>query len=111
MNLTKKIFQRAAIYLPFIVCITLLTFNPPWQEFLWWNIGAQLLIFMFFACIPAFITYRMSYVDIAWPWGLVAIGILVLLKIPCLKSLNITALVFCFDIEFFILFDIFSEIG
>ena len=79
MNLTKKIFQRTAIYLPFIICITLLTFNPPWQEFLWWNIGAQFLIFIFFACIPAFITFRMSYVDIAWPWGLVAIGVLVLL--------------------------------
>jgi steroid 5-alpha reductase family enzyme len=79
MNLTKKFFQRSAIYFPFIACILLLTFNPPWQEFLWWNIGVQLLIFMCFACIPAFITYRMSYVDIAWPWGLVAIGILVLL--------------------------------
>ena len=79
MILIKKIFQRGAIYLPFIVCTTLLTFYLPWQEFLWFNIGVQLLVFIFFACIPAFITHRMSYVDIAWPWGLVAIGVLVLL--------------------------------
>ena len=43
MNLTKKFFQRTAIYLPFIVCITLLTFNPPWQEFLWWAMGVALM--------------------------------------------------------------------
>ena len=78
MSLTKKVFQRAAMYFPFITCIALLTFYPPWQEFLWWNIGIQLLVFICFACVPAFITQRMSYVDIAWPWGLVAIGVLVL---------------------------------
>ena len=78
MSLTKKIFQRGAVYFPFIVCITLLTFYPSWQEFLWWNIGVQLLIFICLACVPAFITQRMYYVDIAWPWGLVAIGALVL---------------------------------
>ena len=76
--MTKKFFQRGAVYFPFIVCITLLTFYPPWQEFLWWNIGVQLLIFICLACVPAFITQRMSYVDIAWPWGLVAIGALIL---------------------------------
>lgn len=78
MSLTKKIIQRVAIYLPFIACIALLTFYLPWREFLWWNIGIQLLIFICFACVPAFITQRMSYVDIAWPWGLVAIGVLIL---------------------------------
>ena len=36
----------------------------------------QLIIFILTANIPALITGRMSYVDIAWPWGLVTIGII-----------------------------------
>jgi len=36
----------------------------------------QLIIFIFTANIPALVTGRMSYVDIAWPWGLVTIGII-----------------------------------
>ncbi|MFT5313077.1 MAG: steroid 5-alpha reductase family enzyme [Paraglaciecola sp.] len=36
----------------------------------------QLILFLFVVCIPIWRTGRMSYVDIAWPWGLVLIGIL-----------------------------------
>ena len=36
----------------------------------------QLTLFLFVVCIPTWRTGRMSYVDIAWPWGLVLIGIL-----------------------------------
>lgn len=79
MNLTKIFFRRGLMYFPFFACITLLTFYTPWQEFILWNVGVQLLVFMCFAFVPAFITHRMSYVDIAWPWGLVAIGVLVLI--------------------------------
>ena len=35
--------------------------------------------------IPALVTGRMSYVDIAWPWGLVIIGLL-----PVFHSSNLT---------------------
>jgi len=35
----------------------------------------QLVLFVLVACIPAWKTGRMSYVDIAWPWGLVLIGV------------------------------------
>ena len=34
----------------------------------------QLIVFIFAANIPALITGRMSYVDLAWPWGLFTIG-------------------------------------
>jgi len=34
----------------------------------------QIVLFVFVVCIPAWRTERMSYVDIGWPWGLVAIG-------------------------------------
>ena len=79
MKIMKKVFQRSFVYFPFVMGILLLTLYSPWQEFLWWNITVQFLIFVCFACIPAYLTQRMSYVDIAWPWGLVAIGLLVLI--------------------------------
>ena len=40
------------------------------------NAPVQLIWFAFSVHIPALVTGRMSYVDIAWPWGLVAIGLL-----------------------------------
>ena len=48
------------------------------QNFLIVNFITQLLIFFLIACIPAYLTKRMSYVDIAWPFGLISIGIIVL---------------------------------
>ena len=79
MKIMKKVFQRSCVYFPFVMGILLLTLYSPWQEFLCWNIIVQFLIFVCFACIPAYLTQRMSYVDIAWPWGLVAIGLLILI--------------------------------
>ena len=40
------------------------------------NALVQLVWFAISVHIPALITGRMSYVDIAWPWGLVIIGLL-----------------------------------
>lgn len=40
------------------------------------NCVLQLVIFILTANIPAIVTGRMAYVDIAWPWGLNAIGIM-----------------------------------
>jgi len=37
---------------------------------------AQLILFLFVVCIPIWITKRMSYVDIGWPWGVALIGII-----------------------------------
>lgn len=48
------------------------------RDFLLVNLGVQLVIFVGVACIPGWRTLRMSYVDIAWPWGLVALGVLTL---------------------------------
>ena len=48
------------------------------QNFLFVNLITQFLIFFLIACIPAYLTKRMSYVDIAWPFGLISIGIIVL---------------------------------
>ena len=38
------------------------------------NCIIQLVIFTLTANLPALVTGRMAYVDIAWPWGLIAIG-------------------------------------
>jgi len=38
------------------------------------NCVLQLTLFLLTANIPALVTGRMSFVDIAWPWGLVTIG-------------------------------------
>ena len=48
------------------------------QNFLFVNLITQFLIFFLIACIPGYLTKRMSYVDIAWPFGLISIGIIVL---------------------------------
>merc|ERR1711971_51468 len=46
------------------------------------NLMAQLLVFLPTALVPALITGRLSWVDIAWPWGLVTIGLSPLLSPP-----------------------------
>lgn len=40
----------------------------------------QLVVFICTANVPALMTKRMSYVDIAWPWGLVTIGLMPLIS-------------------------------
>ncbi len=49
------------------------------------NAAIQFFLFIFLAHIPAYRTKRMSYVDIAWPLGLVAIGIIALVFTPTLS--------------------------
>ncbi|MBF0238616.1 MAG: DUF1295 domain-containing protein [SAR324 cluster bacterium] len=39
----------------------------------------QIVFFIFVACIPYLRTKRMSYVDIAWPFGVALIGVMILL--------------------------------
>ena len=45
------------------------------DRILYLNLLFQSILFLFVVCIPIYKTRRMSYVDIAWPWGLVIIGI------------------------------------
>jgi len=39
------------------------------------NCIIQFVVFLFLANIPALMTGRMSYVDLAWPWGLVSLSL------------------------------------
>ena len=50
------------------------------------NILLQSLVFLFTAHLPCLLTGRMSYVDIAWPWGLLTIGLLPLISPPPVSS-------------------------
>ena len=62
--------------LPFFIGCILLILEPSLSKLAVINLSGQILLFILLACIPAYRTGRMSYVDIAWPWGLVLIGVL-----------------------------------
>ncbi|MDX1496671.1 MAG: DUF1295 domain-containing protein [Salinisphaeraceae bacterium] len=51
----------------------------PLVELLLVNAALQITLFVFVACIPFLKTGRMSYVDIAWPFGVAVIGAVILL--------------------------------
>lgn len=65
--------------LPYLVCLLLLMSSPQLRDFTLANAVVQALIFLLITIIPAIRTGRMSYVDVAWPLGLLLIGIQVLL--------------------------------
>ena len=75
----KNFFIRGFGYLPYLFIFYVIYQVEIFKEMVLVNGVLQLLLFLVVACIPAFLTKKMSYVDIAWPWGLVLIGILALL--------------------------------
>jgi steroid 5-alpha reductase family enzyme len=68
--------------IPFALGFALLLFIPAFSQLALFNAAGQFLLFVLVACIPAWKTGRMSYVDIAWPWGLVMIGVFTFLYSP-----------------------------
>jgi len=71
-KIKSRLFQIILFSLVFYIFFQLENF----QNFLLINLISQIFIFLFIVCLPAYFTDRMSYVDIAWPFGLVAIGII-----------------------------------
>ena len=71
-TIKSRLFQIILFSLVFCIFFQIENF----QKFLLINLISQIFIFLFIVCIPAYFTDRMSYVDIAWPFGLVAIGII-----------------------------------
>ena len=71
-KIKSRLFQIILFSLVFYIFFQIENF----QNFLLINLISQIFIFLFIVCIPAYFTNRMSYVDIAWPFGLVAIGII-----------------------------------
>ena len=74
----QKIIQRIFGYIFFLICFIILYFSNTFGLFVSVNGLLQVLFFILVVSIPAYLTKRMSYVDIGWPWGLVLIGVLVL---------------------------------
>ena len=74
----QKIIRRIFGYILFLICFIILYFSNTFSWFVSLNGLLQVLLFISVVCIPAYLTKRMSYVDIGWPWGLVLIGVLVL---------------------------------
>ena len=60
---------------PYFFGIVILFTQSNFDRLLTINLILQSLLFLLVVCIPIYRTQRMSYVDIAWPWGLVVIGI------------------------------------
>lgn len=76
--LSIKIIRRLLGYLLYLLGFLVLFFSETFSPFVTVNGFLQILLFILVVCIPAYFTKRMSYVDIGWPWGLVLIGVLVL---------------------------------
>ena len=74
----KKIVRRTLGYTPYLIGFLILFFSHTFSGFASINGLLQIGLFIVVVCIPAYYTKRMSYVDIGWPWGLVLIGVLVL---------------------------------
>lgn len=78
----RKYDHVVASYVPGFGIVAVAIATPHVAGFALGNLLAQAVLFTVVAAVPAYRTGRMSYVDIAWPWGLVAIG----LQIPVYAS-------------------------
>jgi steroid 5-alpha reductase family enzyme len=67
--------ERVVWCVAVLVCLAALVAAPATREFALWNVAVQLAIFIPSACVPAWRTGRMSYVDFAWPAGVLALGV------------------------------------
>ena len=74
----KKFKSRFIPFFLFVIVFVIFYQIEKFQDFLVVNFITQIIVFLLFACIPAYLTKRMSYVDIAWPFGLISIGIITL---------------------------------
>jgi steroid 5-alpha reductase family enzyme len=67
--------ERVVWVVSVLICLGALVANPATRAFALWNVLVQAAIFVPSACVPAWRTNRMSYVDFAWPAGILALGI------------------------------------
>lgn len=74
----SRLWIAAKSDLPMLCVLLALLAATPTRQFAATNLVVQAVLCLFVACIPAYRTGVMAYVDIAWPWGLAAIGVQVL---------------------------------
>lgn len=75
---TTALAKRWTASLAAIPVFAVLVADPQMRAFALVNAAAQLGLFALVAGVPGWRTKRMTYVDIAWPWGLVTLGVLTL---------------------------------
>jgi steroid 5-alpha reductase family enzyme len=71
----RKYHHVVACYALAAGIVAVLIATPGVSSFTIGNALTQAVLFTVLAAIPAYRSAKMSYVDIAWPWGLVAIGL------------------------------------
>lgn len=64
--------------LPFVLVGTALLLAPATATAAGWNLAVQVVLFTVAAAVPGYLTRHVSYVDVAWPWGLAGIGLVTL---------------------------------
>ena len=78
----RKYHHLLACYLPALAITVVAVSSQTFSNFAIGNVVTQTVLFAVLAAIPAYRTGKMSYVDIAWPTGLVAIGLQVPIYAP-----------------------------
>ncbi len=63
-------FTMLMSMIPFVALMT----SNKYNDFAFVNFVIQMVLFICVAMVPGYKTGRLSYVDIAWPWGLAVIG-------------------------------------
>jgi len=72
---TRRLLHRTLTVVLFVGCIVLFDSLAVTSAFARWNTALQAGLFLLVAGIPAWRTRKMSFVDVAWPWGLVLIAV------------------------------------
>ena len=75
----KQIRDHFLDALPYLATLIFLAALEPFRAFALTNALVQAVLFLGVTLIPTARTNRMSYVDLAWPYGLVLLGVQTLL--------------------------------
>ncbi|HEV7807153.1 MAG TPA: DUF1295 domain-containing protein [Solirubrobacteraceae bacterium] len=67
--------NAASLDLPLLAVLAAFVAEPSTRSFALVNLLVQTVLFVVVAFLPAYRTRVMAFVDLAWPWGLVAIGV------------------------------------
>ncbi|MGI5500805.1 DUF1295 domain-containing protein [Lentzea sp. CA-135723] len=79
---------RLSSMLPFALVGVALLLAPATNGYAGWNLLVQVVLFTLAAAIPGYLTRHVSYVDVAWPWGLVGIGVVTLVTADRLTAVT-----------------------
>ncbi|MET9231568.1 DUF1295 domain-containing protein [Lentzea sp. NPDC003310] len=81
--------RRVWAVLPFVLVAVALLLDPATAGAARWNLVVQVVLFTVLAAVPGHLTRHVSYVDVAWPWGLVGIGVVTLVTAPELNAVTV----------------------